>query len=65
MRADGTEITRITRSRSELQGDGGASWSPDGHQIVFSGHHGRFKGTGVYVVNRDGSGLRRLSNFPR
>ncbi len=64
MRADGTGITRITVSRKGLEGDGGASWSPDGRRILFTGHHGRFEGAGVYVVNRDGSGLRRLSNIP-
>lgn len=63
MRADGTEITRITVAASEIRSDGGGSWSPDGRQIVFSGYRGRFKRAGVYVVNRDGSGLRRLSNF--
>lgn len=63
MRADGTGITRITDVKSEIRSDGGASWSPDGRRIVFSGYRGRFKGAGVYVVNRDGTGLRRLSNF--
>jgi Tol biopolymer transport system component len=65
MRADGTRIRRITTSPNELQGDAGASWSPDGRQIVFAGYRGRFEGYGVYVVNRDSSGLRRLSNFAK
>jgi Tol biopolymer transport system component len=65
LRADGTGVTRITTYTSEYQPDGGASWSPDGRQIVFSGYRGRLEAAGVYVVNRDGSGLRRLSSFRR
>ena len=65
MRADGTGMTRITTGANELQNDAGASWSPDGRQIVFSGYRGRLEGAGIDVVNRDGSGLRRLSNFGR
>lgn len=65
MFADGTGISRITTGRNEIDSDAGASWSPDGSQIVFSGYRGRSKSAGVYLVNRDGSGLRRLSNFPR
>lgn len=65
MFADGTGISRITTGKTETENDAGASWSPDGSQIVFSGYRGRFKGAGVYVINRDGSGLHRLSNFRR
>jgi len=65
MRAEGTAIRRITRGSDEIENDAGASWSPDGRQIAFSGYRGRFKGAGVYVVDRDGSGLRRLSNVAR
>lgn len=65
MRPDGTRISRITTAPNEIQNDTGASWSPDGTQIVFSGYRGRFTGYGVYVVNRDLSGLRRLSNFAK
>jgi Tol biopolymer transport system component len=65
MREDGTRIRRITTAPNEIQNDAGASWSPDGRRIVFSGYRGRFKGYGVYVVNRDTSGLRRLSNFAK
>lgn len=65
IRADGTEMRRITTAANEIENDGGASWSPDGKQIAFSGSRGRFKGAGVYIVNRDGKELRRLSNFAR
>jgi Tol biopolymer transport system component len=65
MRADGTQMRRITTAANEIDNDAGASWSPDGRQIIFAGYRGRFRGAGVYVVNRDGSRLRRLSNFAR
>jgi Tol biopolymer transport system component len=63
MRADGTAMRRITTGSGEIENDAGAFWSPDGSQIVFSGYRGRFKGAGIYIVGRDGTGLRRLSNL--
>jgi Tol biopolymer transport system component len=63
MRANGRGMRRITTSVAEIEADSGPSWSPDGRRIVFSGYRPRFEGVGVYVVNRDGSGRRRLSNF--
>jgi Tol biopolymer transport system component len=66
LRADGTAMTRITTAvAGDIANDAGASWSPDGKQIAFSGYRGRFNGAGVYMVNRDGRALRRLSNFAR
>jgi TolB protein len=48
-----------------LKGDGQnwlAVWSPDGTRLVFtSNRHGNPE---LYVMNRDGSGLRRLTNHP-
>ena len=38
----------------------GPSWSPDGKRIVFSGSSGGI--TDLYVVNADGSEIRRLTN---
>lgn len=65
MRANGTGVRRITTAANEIENDAGPSWSPDGRHILFSGHRGRLEGAGVYVVKRDGSGLRRLSNLTR
>jgi Tol biopolymer transport system component len=65
MRADGTALRRITTESGEIENDSGASWSPDGRRIAFSGYRGRFKGAGIYIVKRDGGALRRLSNFAR
>jgi Tol biopolymer transport system component len=65
LRADGSDMRKITTSANEIQNDSGPAWSPDGKRILFSGYRGRFEGRGVYVVNRDGRGLRRLSNLAR
>ena len=44
---------RLTRNRVA---DGSPDWSPDGTRIAFA------RGRHVYVVNADGTGLRRLSD---
>jgi dipeptidyl aminopeptidase/acylaminoacyl peptidase len=41
------------------------AWSPDGSRIAFQGHlTGRGGEDDIYVVNADGSGLRRLTTDP-
>lgn len=42
----------------------GAAWSPDGTRIAFSVHPPAGGPRGPYIVNRDGSGLRRLGDMP-
>jgi Tol biopolymer transport system component len=51
MNADGAGQTRLTR----IAENGPPDWSPDGRRIAFQGRRG------IYVVNADGSGLRRLA----
>jgi Tol biopolymer transport system component len=48
------------RIQVPLNGISTPSWSPDGQQIVFTGFDGGL--SDLFVINRDGSGLRRLTN---
>ena len=63
---DGTGLTQLT-SHLQATDQGNTvtdspSWSPDGSQIVFA--HGPVSGGffGLFVMNRDGSGLHFLGN---
>jgi Tol biopolymer transport system component len=53
MNVDGAAVTRLT-NRDGF--DGLAVWSPDGTQIAFNS--GGSSGSGIYVMNVDGSGKR-------
>ncbi|NLN29342.1 MAG: extracellular solute-binding protein [Firmicutes bacterium] len=58
-RLDGTSIRVTNDARTDLE----PAWSPDGTKIVFSGHLGGGD-VGIWVVNADGTGLRRLDVGP-
>lgn len=62
----GIDVVDIERGSAVriLSGDiAAAAWSPHGSQIVFSGYGQGPQGPeGLYVVNRDGSGLKQLSD---
>ncbi|PYP12274.1 MAG: hypothetical protein DMD59_00490 [Gemmatimonadetes bacterium] len=53
----GREERRIHVGLSGLQTP---QWSPDGQQLVFTGFSNGF--TDLFTINRDGTGLRRLTN---
>src|SRR5216117_3722658 len=50
----------VRRIRVPLNGLTTPAWSPDGKQIVFTGYDGGL--SDLFVVNADGSDLRRLTN---
>src|SRR2546421_218472 len=63
---DDLVILDVKRDREErrihvkLSGLQTPRWSPDGHQLVFTGFDGGL--SDLFIINRDGSGLRRLTN---
>src|SRR5881396_1269561 len=63
---DDLVILDVKRGREErrihvgLNGLQTPQWSPDGQQLVFTGFSNGF--TDLYTINRDGTGLRRLTN---
>lgn len=58
--SDNTNWTRLTGD--SIGGDEYPAWSPDGTRIAF--HSYRDGNWEIYVMNVDGSGLRRLTNNP-
>src|SRR5213076_356137 len=50
----------VRRIRVPLNGLTTPAWSPDGKQLVFTGYDGGL--SDLFVVNADGSNLRRLTN---
>jgi TolB protein len=66
MNADGTNLKQLLQIRDSYEDSsglnaGGLSWSPDGTQIVFVSRGNNWD---IYVVNADGTNLRRLTNTP-
>lgn len=57
MNADGSEQQRLYHSGCCAQGWAPPIWSPDGRLIAFSAN----SADGTFVMNADGSGLRRIS----
>ena len=57
MNPDGTAKKRLYRSVCCVYNYAPPIWSPDGRKLAFAAT----SAFGVFVLNRDGSGLRRLS----
>jgi dipeptidyl aminopeptidase/acylaminoacyl peptidase len=70
MNVDGTGQKRVTDSRADGLGLDATdpAWSPDGTKIVFTRtirpEEGHLVDQEIYVINADGSGLKRLTNNP-
>jgi TolB protein len=63
MRADGSHAHPVTKIEGEYP-----AWSPDGRRLAFGSPGpdapGRYANYDVFVVGRDGTGLRRLTDEP-
>lgn len=63
IRPDGTGLTTILSRHREI--GLAPRWSPDGKQIAFSMNSARSTSMGLYVVNANGTGLRKVSTGHR
>ena len=62
MSAAGTNRVRLTAGKGETSGP---TWSPDGKRIAFSDlNRAGGRRYDIYVINADGSGLRKLIGSP-
>lgn len=66
MNVDGTGVTQLTDNPGR---DGHQSFSPDGSTIIFNSQRddegrGETSNYEIYEMNRDGTDVRRLTNFP-
>jgi Tol biopolymer transport system component len=61
--ADGSGLTNVTRSSAA---DADPSWSPDGARLVFASADPAYAASDVWVIDANGSNLRRLTSdsFP-
>jgi Tol biopolymer transport system component len=62
MRADGSQVTRLTNQEDVMNFY--TSWSPDGRRIAFSARRGSEAKTDIYTINADGTGGRQLTTDP-
>jgi TolB protein len=61
VKADGRDARRLTRTRKEIE-DFFPAWSPDGRRIAFVSD--RTGSRDIYVMDRNGRALRRLTRTP-
>ncbi|HET8861675.1 MAG TPA: hypothetical protein VFM94_00305 [Solirubrobacterales bacterium] len=63
LRVHGPREADTAKPLTKDLGDGNPSYSPDGQLIVLDGNHdpGESRGSHIYLINRDGSGIKRLT----
>jgi TolB protein len=61
IRANGTGLRQLTRSKGGTVNNNPNSWSPDGRKIVFTSNRGGRTDRMLFVMNADGSGVRQLT----
>jgi TolB protein len=59
---DGTDLKVVARDRGGLSHQDWPAWSPDGSKFAFSSTHD--KNQEIYVTDRDGGNLARLTQHP-
>jgi TolB protein len=62
MEPDGSGVRRLTITAGEDRGSRVPAWSPDGEQVVFASNRDDGGPTNLYVIDADGSNLRRLTH---
>lgn len=62
MNEDGSGQTQITNVIAFAYGISFFSWSPDGSRIVYSGDTGPLDGPEIYMINADGTGIKRIGS---
>lgn len=68
IRADGTDLRRLTNvdSAKSIFTDKAPVWSPDGKHIAFLSNRGRDDNNlDIFVIEADGSNIRRVTHTPR
>jgi Tol biopolymer transport system component len=61
MSADGWEMSELAATRYVVVG-GAIDWSPDGEYLAFSGAHKLENWSSIFIVSRDGSVIRQLTD---
>ena len=61
MSADGSQLNQLA-PRLNLSGISELAWSSDSQQIAFAFNEIKGDKSNLYVINRDGSGLTKLTN---
>jgi Tol biopolymer transport system component len=64
IRPNGLALRRLTDPHGSCT-DAGPSWSPDGSQVTFARHCGKRGAPGLYIIDSNGVGLRRIASNPR